>query len=75
MATITKPAKKSRQYLTDAKGRRKAVILPIHEYEELIEAAEQLEDIRHLEEGKKVRGKPVPLEGFEARLRAEGKLR
>ncbi len=61
--------------MTDEAGRRTAVVLSLEEYEELIEAAEQIDDIRHLEEGKKVKGKPVPLEEFEARLRATGKLR
>jgi hypothetical protein len=75
MATRTKPGKKCREYLVDEEGRRTAVVLPIEEYEELIEAAEQRDDIRHLEKGKKVRGKPIPLEELEARLRAKGKLR
>lgn len=35
------------QYVVDAQGRRTAVVLPIEEYEDLVEAAEQLDDIRH----------------------------
>jgi len=73
-AKPTRPGK-PRQYLVDEKGQRTGVVLTVEEYEELVEAAEQLDDIRHLEEGKKVKGKPIPLEEFEARLRAEGKLR
>jgi hypothetical protein len=69
------PAKKSRQYLVDEKGRRTGVVLSCEEYEELIEAAEQLDDIRHLEKAKAVRGAPVPWEQVTAELRAEGKLR
>jgi PHD/YefM family antitoxin component YafN of YafNO toxin-antitoxin module len=75
MATRTRTLKKSRQYLVDDRGQRTAVVIPIEEYEELIEAAEQRDDIRYLERAKKVRGKPAPLEEVEARLRAEGKLR
>ena len=68
-------ARKSRQYLVDERGRPTAIVLPLGEYEELVEAAEQRDDIRHLEEAKKVRGKPISLEELEARLRVRGKLR
>jgi PHD/YefM family antitoxin component YafN of YafNO toxin-antitoxin module len=68
-----KATTKPRQYLVDDKGQRTGVILSFEEYEELIEAAEQLDDIRHLEQAKKAKGKPLPLEEFEARLRARGK--
>ena len=71
----TRAAKKPRQYLVDENGQRTGVVLTLEEYEELIEAAEQLDDTRHLEDGKKVKGKPIPLEEFEARLRAAGKPR
>jgi len=76
MATRAKirEAKKARQYLVDEKNQRIGVVLTPEEYEELVEAAEQLNDIRHLEEGKKVKGRPVPWEKVKAELRAEGKL-
>lgn len=32
------------QYIVDEQGNRKSVVLPIEEYERLVEAAEQLED-------------------------------
>jgi PHD/YefM family antitoxin component YafN of YafNO toxin-antitoxin module len=70
-----RPAKKARQFLVDENGERTAVILPIEEYAALVEAAEQLDDIRHLEKAKAVRGKPTPWEQVKAELRAEGKLR
>ena len=63
------------QYVVDEKGRRTAVLLPIEVFEELVELAEQRDDIRHLEAAKNVPGEPIPLEEFEAQLRAEGKLR
>ena len=69
-----KPAEKSRQYLVDEKGERTGVVLSLEEFEELVEAAEQRDDIRHLEEGKKVKGKPVSWERMKAELRAQGKL-
>jgi len=76
MATRVKtPAKKPRQFLVNDKGERTGVVLTIEEYEDLIEAAEQRDDIRHLRKAKAVRGNAIPLEELEARLRAEGKLR
>jgi hypothetical protein len=75
MATRVKtPAKKPRQFLVNDKGERTGVVLTIEEYEDLIEAAEQRDDIRHLRKAKAVRGKPVPWEQVKAELRAEGKL-
>ncbi len=50
------------------------VVLSMKEYDELVEAAEQIEDIRHLEEANKIKGKPIPWEQVKAKLRAEGKL-
>jgi len=70
----TPKRKKSKKYVVDEKGRRSAVLLPIREYEELIEAAEQVDDIRHLEEARAAGGAPIPLEEVDARLRADGKL-
>lgn len=66
--------RRTRQFLVDAKGRRVGVVLSMKEYDELVEAAEQIEDIRHLEEANKIKGKPIPWEQVKAKLRAEGKL-
>jgi hypothetical protein len=70
----TQTKKRTRQFLTDAEGRRAWVVLSIEEYDELVEAAEQREDIRALEEGKKLKGKDVPWEQVKAKLHAKGKL-
>jgi len=70
----TRTKKRTRQFLEDSEGRRAWVVLPIEEYEELIEAIEQREDIRQLEAGKKIKGKDLPWEQVKARLKAEGKL-
>ena len=67
--------KKLRQYLVDEKGRRTGVVLSIKEYEALLEAAEDLEDIRAADEARAEGGEPIPLEEVVARLRAQGKLR
>jgi transcription elongation GreA/GreB family factor len=78
MTTISKakrPRRKLRQYLVDEKGRRTGIVLSLKEYEELVEAAEQRDDIAHLEETRRVPGEPISLEELEARLRAKGVLR
>jgi len=74
-ATKTKRTRRRlRQYLVDEKGRRTGVVLSIKEYEDLVEAAEQLDDIRYLEEAKAEEGEPIPWEQVKEELRAEGKL-
>ena len=79
MATKVRPTEPSkrrpRQFVVDGKGKRVAVLLPIEEYKELIEAMEQRDDIRAVEEAEGQGGKPITLEELEARLRAEGTLR
>jgi hypothetical protein len=76
METKRKPGRERtrKQFLVDDKGQRTAVLLPIEEYEEMLEALEQREDIRLLEAGKNLDGDAVPWEGVKARLRAAGKL-
>ena len=41
------------QFLTDEKGNRTAVVLPIKKYNKLIEKLEDLEDIRLYDEAKR----------------------
>jgi len=38
------------QYVTDGKGKKVGVILPIREYEKMIEQIEELEDIKAYDE-------------------------
>jgi hypothetical protein len=79
MATSTaeaKPAKRqSRRFLVNDKGRRVGVVLSMREYEDLVEAAEQRDDIRFLREADAIQGEDISLEELEVQLRAEGKLR
>ncbi len=75
MATKTNATeRRSRQFVVDAKGKRVAVLIPIEEYEELIEALEQRDDIRAIAEADAEGGEPIPWEQVKAELRAEGKL-
>ena len=41
------------QFLTDKKGNRTAVVLPIKQYNKMIEKLEDLEDVRLYDESKK----------------------
>jgi hypothetical protein len=63
------------QYLVDAQGRRTSVVLPIEDFEELLEALEQREDVRYLKAARDDPAADMPLEEFLAELRAEGLLR
>jgi len=77
MATRAKAraAKKSRHFLVDEKGKCTAVLLPIQEYETLLEAVEDLEDLRAADEARAEGGEPIPWEQVKAELRAKGILR
>ncbi len=65
------------RYIVDENGKRVSVVLPIEEYERLIEALEDLEDIRLYDEAKAAqeRGESevVPLEQAMQEIR-EGKV-
>jgi prevent-host-death family protein len=77
METKPKTARRrtKKQFVVDEKGRRTAVLLPIEEYDRLVEAEEDLADIRAADEARAEGGEDIPLEVVEARLRAQGKLR
>ena len=64
----------SRQFVVDEKGRRTAVLLPIRQYRKLLDALEDLEDIRAADEARAEGGEPIPWEQVKAELRAQGKL-
>ena len=50
------------QYVTDAQGNRVAVILGIERYEELLQAVEELDDIRAFDEAKASGDEVIPFE-------------
>ncbi|MBA3312084.1 MAG: hypothetical protein H0T47_02155 [Planctomycetaceae bacterium] len=49
-------------YITDDAGNRVAVILDLAQYEELLEAKEELEDIRAFDEAKAAGDQAIPLD-------------
>lgn len=50
------------QYITDTKGKKMSVILPIREYEKIIEALEELEDIKAYDRAKSRKSEPIPFD-------------
>jgi hypothetical protein len=50
------------QYLVDDKGHRKAVVLPIAEWEQLLDLLEEIEDIRAYDNAKKRPSEAIPFE-------------
>jgi hypothetical protein len=54
--------KEPTQFLTNEKGERIAVVIRIEDYEEMIEAMEDLADIRAIDEAKASGEVPIPFE-------------
>ena len=54
--------RKAPQFVVDAKGMRTAVILDMQSYAQLLEAAEELDDIRAYDEAKARNEEAIPFE-------------
>jgi hypothetical protein len=67
--SIAKKLKKKVRFFTDGKGRRTHAVLPIKEYEELLE---DIHDSAVAESRES--DKPISLEQFKKRLRAKAKI-
>lgn len=52
------------QFITDDKGNKVSVILPIREYKKMIEELEELEDIKLYDEAKADKGKSISLDDY-----------
>lgn len=50
------------RFITDGSGKRVAVILELEQYEQLLEAAEELDDIRAFDEAKASDDEAIPFE-------------
>ncbi len=50
------------QYLVDEEGNRKAIVVPIADWQRIVEALEELEDIRAYDEAKKNPSEVIPFE-------------
>ena len=49
------------EYLTDVDGNKKAVVVPISEWEHIQELLDELQDIRDYDEAKSRNSDPIPL--------------
>jgi|HubBroStandDraft_6_1064221.scaffolds.fasta_scaffold260873_2 PHD/YefM family antitoxin component YafN of YafNO toxin-antitoxin module len=67
--------KEPTQFITNEKGERIAVIVSIEDYEEMIEALEDLADIRAIDEAKASNETPIPLEQALAEIERERNLK
>jgi hypothetical protein len=59
------------QYLVDEEGNRKAVLVPISSWQEILEALDELEDIRVYDEAKRRRSDQTPFEQNISEIRLE----
>lgn len=50
------------QYLTDVRGKKKAVVIPIKMYEKILDKLDELEDIRLYNEAKKNEESYIPID-------------
>ncbi len=50
------------QYLVDEHGNRKAIVVPIAAWEQILEALEELDDIRAYDEAKRRSSDAIPFE-------------
>ncbi|TDW99181.1 hypothetical protein [Dinghuibacter silviterrae] len=51
----------SATYITDDKGKKISAVLPIKQYQQILEELEELEDIRAYDKVKAKKEKPIPL--------------
>lgn len=61
------------QYITNKKGKKVAVIVPLKEYNKLMEELEELEDIRLFDEAQKEKSEGIPMEEAFKQLDAKRK--
>jgi len=52
------------QFLTDEKGKKISIVIPIEDYRRILEELEELEDIRLFDEVKAKNEKSIPLEDY-----------
>jgi PHD/YefM family antitoxin component YafN of YafNO toxin-antitoxin module len=50
------------QYITDSTGKKVSVILPIRDYEKIMDELEELEDIKAYDRAKARKSEPIPFE-------------
>jgi hypothetical protein len=59
------------EYLTDVEGNKKAVVVPLDEWKRILEALEELDDIRAYDEAKSKPSDPIPFDQAVDEVRRE----
>ena len=57
------------EYVVDGEGNRKAVLIPISEWQRVVEMLEELDDMRAYDEAKSQPSEPVPFDRAVAEIR------
>lgn len=57
------------EYLVDERGNRKTVVVPVAEWEQVLELLEELDDIRTYDEAKSHPSEPIPFEDHCRKIR------
>lgn len=60
------------EYIIDDTGRKKSVVIPVTEWEKVLEALEELDEIRAYDDAKRHPSEPIPFEQAVDEIR-EGK--
>lgn len=63
------------QYITDNTGKKVSVIIPIKDFEAILEELEELEDIRLYDEAKKVNEPSIPIDDAFKMMEAKRKAK
>jgi hypothetical protein len=61
------------KFITDKDGKKSAVVLPIKEYDKLLDELEDMDDMRLYEEGKADKGPLIPIDDAFKRIEAKRK--
>ncbi len=63
------------KFITDNKGKKVAIIIPIREYEKIVDELEMLEDIKLYDDAKSENEEYTPLEDYiESRKKKDGQV-
>lgn len=63
------------RYITDKKGKKLSVVLPLKEFKSLMENLEELEDIRLYDEAKKSKDVSIPIDEAFKIIEAKRKMK
>ncbi|HVW15447.1 MAG TPA: hypothetical protein VHB54_16565 [Mucilaginibacter sp.] len=59
------------QYITDEQGKKISVVIPVDEFEQLLEELEELDDIKLFDEAEKESGTSMPFDEYVKQRRAK----